>query len=237
MSGHSTYVPKSPFARWFESRLPIMGLVHSSFIAYPTPKNLNYWWTFGGIATFMLAAQIVTGVVLAMHYTPEVTMAFDSVEKIMRDVNFGWLMRYAHSNGASMFFVAVYIHIFRSLYYGSYKPPRGVLWILGVIIFLLMMATAFMGYVLPWGQMSFWGAKVITSLFSAIPFIGESIQKWLLGGYAPDEPTLSRFFSLHYLLPFVIAGVVILHIWALHIPGSSNPTGVDVQSEQDTLPF
>jgi quinol-cytochrome oxidoreductase complex cytochrome b subunit len=238
MTGHSTYVPKSALARWFESRLPIMGLVHSSFIAYPTPKNLNYWWTFGGIATFMLAAQIVTGVVLAMHYTPEVTMAFDSVEKIMRDVNWGWLMRYAHSNGASMFFVAVYVHIFRSLYYGSYKSPREVLWILGVIIFLLMMATAFMGYVLPWGQMSFWGAKVITSLFSAIPFIGDSITIWLWGGYSVDNPTLNRFYSLHYLLPFMIVGVVMLHVWALHVTGQNNPTGVEVKSvPKDTVPF
>src|SRR5947208_6090632 len=229
ISAHSGYEPCHPFMRWFERRLPIVSFAHAAFVAYPTPKNLNYWWTFGGIATFMLAAQIVTGVVLAMHYTPEVTMAFDSVEKLMRDVNFGWLMRYAHSNGASMFFVAVYIHIFRTLYYGSDKAPREVLWILGVIIFLLMMATAFMGYVLPWGQMSFWGAKVITSLFSAIPFVGESVQKWLLGGYAPDEATLNRFFSLHYLLPFVIAGVLILHICALHIPGSPQPTWVALE--------
>src|SRR6476619_299825 len=237
MTGHSTYVPKSALARWFESRLPLMGFVHASFIAYPTPKNLNYWWTFGGIATFMLTAQIVTGVVLAMHYTPEVTMAFDSVEKIMRDVNFGWLLRYAHSNGASMFFVAVYVHIFRSLYYGSYKAPREVLWILGVIIFLLMMATAFMGYVLPWGQMSFWGATVITNLFSAIPYVGESIVTLLWGGFSVGNPTLNRFFSLHYLLPFVIAGVVVLHVWALHVAGQNNPAGVEANTEKDTVPF
>ncbi|MGA3304107.1 MAG: cytochrome b/b6 [Methylovirgula sp.] len=237
MSGQSTYVPKSALARWFESRLPIMGLLHSSFVTFPNPRNLNYWWTFGGILSFMLVAQIVTGVVLAMHYTPESSLAFDSVEHIMRDVNYGWLLRYAHASGASMFFVAVYIHILRGLYYGSYKAPREVLWILGVIIYLLMMATGFMGYVLPWGQMSFWGATVITSLFSAIPIVGNAITTWLWGGFAVDNATLNRFYSLHYLLPFMIAAVVVLHIWALHVPGSNNPTGVEVKSEKDTLPF
>lgn len=237
MSGHSTYVPKSGVARWFESRLPIIGLIHSSFVTFPNPRNLNYWWTFGGILSFMLVAQIVTGVILAMHYTPEASLAFDSVEHIMRDVNYGWLLRYAHANGASMFFIAVYIHILRGVYYGSYKSPREVLWILGIIIYLLMMATGFMGYVLPWGQMSFWGATVITSLFSAIPVFGDSITTWLWGGFAVDNATLNRFFSLHYLLPFMIAAVVVLHIWALHVPGSNNPTGVEVKSEKDTLPF
>jgi quinol-cytochrome oxidoreductase complex cytochrome b subunit len=237
MSGHSTYVPKSAIAKWFESRLPLIGLIHSSFIVFPNPRNLNYFWTFGGILAFMLVAQIVTGVVLVMHYTPESTLAFNSVEHIMRDVNYGWLLRYAHANGASMFFIAVYIHMFRGLYYGSYKAPREVLWILGVIIYLLMMATGFMGYVLPWGQMSFWGATVITSLFSAIPLVGDSITTWLWGGYAVDSPTLNRFFSLHYLLPFMIAAVVVLHIWALHVPGSNNPTGIEPKSEKDTLPF
>jgi len=237
MSGSSTYIPKSGLARWFESRLPIIGLIHSSFIVFPTPRNLNYWWTFGGILTFMLVAQIVTGVVLVMHYTPEVTLAFASVEHIMRNVNYGWLIRYAHANGASMFFIAVYIHMLRGLYYGSYKAPREVLWIIGVIIYLLMMATGFMGYVLPWGQMSFWGATVITSLFSAIPFVGDTITTWLWGGFAVDNPTLNRFFSLHYLLPFMIAGVVVLHIWALHVPGSNNPAGLDVKTPKDTLPF
>ena len=238
MSGPSTYVPKSAFGRWFEARLPIAGLIHSSFVVYPTPRNLNYWWTFGGILSFMLIAQIVTGVVLAMHYTPEATMAFGSVENIMRNVNYGWLLRYLHANGASMFFLAVYIHIFRGLYYGSYKAPREVLWILGVIIFLLMMATAFMGYVLPWGQMSFWGATVITNLFSALPFVGDPIVTWLWGGYSVDNPTLNRFFALHYLLPFMIAGVVVLHVWALHVVGQNNPAGVDVKNvERDTLPF
>ncbi|GGC92124.1 cytochrome b [Chelatococcus reniformis] len=242
MEGHSTYVPKSGIARWLESRLPIGGLMHSSFIAFPVPRNLNYFWTFGAILMMMLVVQIVTGVVLAMHYTPNAKLAFASVEAIMRDVNFGWLLRYMHANGASMFFIAVYIHIFRGLYYGSYKAPREVLWILGVIIFLLMMATAFMGYVLPWGQMSFWGATVITNLFSAfdeiIPGVGTWIVTLLWGGFAVDNPTLNRFFALHYLLPFMLAGVVILHIWALHHVGQNNPTGVEVKNvRKDTIPF
>ena len=238
MSGHSTYQPQSGFMKWMERRLPIGGLVHSSFVAYPTPRNLNYWWTFGGILSFMLGAQIITGIILAMHYTPHVDYAFASVEHIMRDVNWGWFIRYTHANGASMFFVAVYIHMLRGLYYGSYKAPREVLWILGVIIYLLMMATGFMGYVLPWGQMSFWGATVITNLFSAIPLVGEAITTWLWGGYSVDNPTLNRFFSLHYLLPFMIAGVVVLHVWALHVVGQNNPDGVEVKNvARDTLPF
>jgi ubiquinol-cytochrome c reductase cytochrome b/c1 subunit len=237
MSGPSTYQPQNSVIAWIERRLPIFGLIHSSFIAYPTPRNLNYWWTFGGILSFMLAVQIVTGVILAMHYTPEATMAFNSVEGIVRDVNYGWLLRNLHACGASMFFVAVYIHMFRGLYYGSYKEPREVLWILGVIIYLLMMATGFMGYVLPWGQMSFWGATVITNLFSAIPYFGESIVTLLWGGYSVGNPTLNRFFSLHYLLPFVIAGVVVLHVWALHVAGQNNPAGVEPKTEKDTVPF
>src|SRR4029078_2722221 len=204
-------------------------------------KNLNYWWTFGGILTFMLGMQIATGIVLAMHYTPEVSMAFDSVENIRRDVIGGRILQATHAVGASMFFFAMYIHIFRGLFYGSYKAPREILWILGVIIFLLMMATAFFGYVLPWGQMSFWGATVITNLFSSIdqivPHLGTAISTWLWGGFAVGDPTLNRFFSLHYLLPFVIAGVVVLHIWALHVPGNNNPLGIDVKGPQDTLPF
>ncbi len=237
MSGPSTYVPKNAAAKWLESRLPILGLVHSSFVVFPNPRNLNYFWTFGGILAFMLVSQIVTGVTLAMHYTPESTLAFSSVEHIMRDVNYGWLLRYVHANGASMFFIAVYIHIFRGIYYGSYKAPREVLWLLGIIIYLLMMATGFMGYVLPWGQMSGWGATVITSLFSAIPLVGNAVTQWLWGGFAVDNATLNRFFSLHYLLPFMIAGVVVLHIWALHVPGSNNPSGIEAKSAKDTLPF
>jgi ubiquinol-cytochrome c reductase cytochrome b/c1 subunit len=237
MSGEPTYVPKSALGRWFESRLPITGLLHSSFVVFPNPRNLNYWWTFGGILSFMLVSQIVTGIVLAMHYTPQSGLAFASIEHIMRDVNYGWLLRYMHANGASMFFLALYIHMFRGMYYGSYKDPREVLWLLGVIIYLLAVATAFMGYVLPWGQMSFWGATVITSLFSAIPLIGDSITTWLWGGYAVDNATLNRFFSLHYLLPFMIAGVVVLHIWALHVHGSNNPAGIEKKTSKDTLPF
>jgi ubiquinol-cytochrome c reductase cytochrome b/c1 subunit len=237
MSGQPTYVPKSALARWFESRLPLLGFLHHSFVAFPNPRNLNYWWTFGGILSFMLAFQIVTGVVLAMHYTPDSDLAFVSVEHIMRDVNYGWLLRYAHSNGASLFFAAVYIHMLRGLYYGSYKAPREVLWILGVIIYLLMMATGFLGYTLPWGQMSFWGATVITSIFGAIPLVGHAITTWLWGGYAVGNATLNRFYALHYLLPFMIAGVVVLHIWALHVPGSNNPTGIEKHNDKDTLPF
>jgi ubiquinol-cytochrome c reductase cytochrome b subunit len=232
------YTPKLPLMRWLDQRLPLPRLVHGAVGGgYPVPRNLNYWWNFGVLAGLALTIQIVTGIILAMHYAPTGDHAFQSVEHIMRDVNQGWFLRYAHSNGASFFFIVTYIHIFRGLYYGSYKAPRELVWMLGLVILLLMMATAFMGYVLPWGQMSFWGAKVITGLFGAIPIVGEPIQQWLLGGYAPDQATLNRFFSLHYLLPFVIAGVVILHIWALHIPGSSNPTGVDVKGPQDTLPF
>ncbi|MBX9874141.1 MAG: cytochrome b N-terminal domain-containing protein, partial [Beijerinckiaceae bacterium] len=238
MSGHSSYVPKTGFERWLDARLPIIRLAHDSAVSYPVPRNLNYFWTFGGILMFMLVSQIVTGIILAMHYTPHSTMAFNSVEHIMRNVNYGWLLRYLHSNGASMFFLAVYIHIFRGLYYGSYKAPREVLWILGVVILLLMMATAFMGYVLPWGQMSFWGATVITSLFSALPLVGETIVTFLWGGFSVDNPTLNRFFSLHYLLPFMIFGVVILHVWALHHVGQNNPTGVEVKNvAKDTVPF
>ena len=240
MSDHqhaTTYVPKSAFAKWFESRLPIAGLIHSSFVAFPVPRNLNYFWTFGAVLFFMLVLQIVTGVILAMHYQPSATAAFDSLEHIMRDVNYGWLLRYLHANGASMFFVAVYIHIFRNLYYGSYKAPREILYILGVIIYGLMMATAFLGYTLPWGQMSFWGATVITNILAAIPVVGDTIQSLLWGGYSVGNPTLNRFFSLHYLLPFMIVGVVILHVWALHVPGNNNPAGIELKSGRDAVPF
>jgi ubiquinol-cytochrome c reductase cytochrome b subunit len=181
--------------------------------------------------------MIVSGIFLAMNYTPQKDLAFDSVERIMRDVNYGWLMRYIHMNGASMFFIVVYIHLFRGLYYGSYKRPRELLWMIGVVILLLMMATAFMGYVLPWGQMSYWGATVITNLFSAIPIVGKSIVTLLWGGFTVDNPTLNRFFSLHYLLPFVIVGAVMLHLVALHQHGSNNPLGIDRKGPQDSIPF
>ncbi len=232
------YEPKHPFMRWLDERLPLPRVVYGAIGGgYPVPRNLNYWWNFGVLAGIFLTIQIVTGITLAMWYYGTTGGAFDSVEHIMRDVNAGWLLRYAHMNGASFFFLVTYIHIFRGLYYGSYKAPRELVWILGLVIYLLMMATAFMGYVLPWGQMSYWGAQVITGFFSAFPVVGEPIRIWLLGGFAPDQATITRFFSLHYLLPFIIAAVVVLHIWALHIPGSSNPTGVDVKDEKDTLPF
>ncbi len=237
MSGHSTYEFKNPLIRWFDSRLPIFSMIKAQAIDFPTPRNLNYWWVFGGIAATMLVVQLVTGIVLVMHYTPHVDLAFDSVEKIMRDVNYGWLLRWLHANGAAFFFLAVYIHIFRGLYYGSYKAPREVLWMIGIVILIVMMATAFMGYVLPWGQMSYWAAVVITNLFSAIPWVGETIVQWLWGGFSVDNPTLQRFFSLHYLLPFVLAALVFLHIWALHVTGNNNPDGIEVKTEQDTLPF
>jgi quinol-cytochrome oxidoreductase complex cytochrome b subunit len=236
MSGHSTYEPKTGIERWLDTRLPIIRF-GMDLMDFPTPKNLNYWWTFGGILAFCLITQIVTGIVLAMHYDPSAANAFNSVEHMMRDVKYGWLVRFIHANGASMFFLAVYIHMFRGIYYGSYKAPREVLWILGVVIYLLMVITAFMGYVLPWGQMSFWGATVITNILGALPVVGDPIHTWLLGGIAIDDPTLNRFFSLHYLLPFMIFGVVVLHVWALHVPGNNNPTGIEVKSPADTLPF
>jgi ubiquinol-cytochrome c reductase cytochrome b subunit len=237
VSGPSTYEPKSGFTRWLDKRLPILRLAHDSFVAYPTPRNLNYWWTFGAILSFCLVTQIVTGVVLAMHYVPHIDLAFASVQRIERDVPFGWLIQNIHAVGASMFFLAVYIHMFRGLYYGSYKAPRELLWILGCVIYFLMIATGFLGYTLPWGQMSFWAATVITNLIGALPLVGEGIKNWLMGGFAIDQPTLNRFFSLHYLLPFVIAGVVALHVWALHETGQNNPAGVEVKSKADTVPF
>jgi ubiquinol-cytochrome c reductase cytochrome b subunit len=222
---------------WIDHRLPIFSYIEKEYHAFPTPKNFNYFWNFGAIATLMLVLMIATGVVLAMNYMPNADLAFASVERIMRDVPSGWLIRYMHMTGASFFFAAVYIHICRGLYYGSYKAPRELLWILGVVILLLMMATAFLGYVLPWGQMSFWGATVITNLFSAIPVVGDSIVTWLWGGFAVDNPTLNRFFALHYLLPFIIVAVVALHVVALHVHGSNNPLGIDPKGPQDTVPF
>lgn len=221
---------------WIEYRLPIFSFI-KHLGEYRTPRNLSYMWNLGSIAGIALVIQIVTGIMIAMHYTPDANNAFNSVENIMRNINYGWLLRYIHAVGASMFFFVVYIHMGRSMYYGSYKSPRELVWFLGLFIFLAMMATAFMGYVLPWGQMSFWGATVITNLFSAIPLIGESIVQWLWGGFAVGDPTLNRFFVLHYLLPFIIVAIVILHIIALHVHGSNNPTGVEVKSKNDTIPF
>jgi ubiquinol-cytochrome c reductase cytochrome b subunit len=228
---------KNPVLNWIDTRLPVVTMIQKEYGVFPTPRNFNYFWNFGALAMVILVVMIVTGIVLAMHYVPEQSMAFDSVEAIMRNVNYGWLLRYAHSNGASMFFLVVYVHIFRGLYYGSYKSPRELLWMFGVVILLLMMATAFMGYVLPWGQMSFWGATVITNLFSAFPLVGTGIVHWLWGGFAVGDPTLNRFFALHYLLPFVLVAVILLHVAALHITGSNNPLGIEVKGPQDTLPF
>jgi quinol-cytochrome oxidoreductase complex cytochrome b subunit len=233
----SSYNPSNGLEKWLDDRLPIIRFSKEHLMDFPTPKNLNYWWTFGAILAVMLVIQIVTGIVLAMHFTPQAGLAFDSVELIKRDVNGGRIIQGVHSTGASMFFLAVYIHIFRGLYFGSYKAPREILWMLGVLILLLMMATAFFGYVLPWGQMSYWAATVITNIFAAIPVVGDPLLELLRGGFAVDNPTLNRFFSLHYLLPFIIAAVVVLHIWALHVPGNNNPVGVDVKSSRDTLPF
>ncbi|HWJ20212.1 MAG TPA: cytochrome b N-terminal domain-containing protein [Geobacterales bacterium] len=241
MSHASTYEPKTAFTRWLDSRLPIIRFA-AHFMAMPTPRNLSYLWTFGAILTFFLVVQIITGVIVAMHYTPNTTLAFDSIERLMRDVNYGWLMRYTHMVGASLFFLAVYIHMFRGLYYGSYKAPREVLWMIGVAILIAMIATAFMGYSLVWGQMSFWAVTVITNLFSSfdsiIPGLGTTLVQWVWGGFSVDNPTLNRLYSLHYLLPFIIVGLVALHVWALHVPGSNNPVGIEVRNqEKETLPF
>ena len=229
-------------ADWFEKRLPIIGFARD-FMAFPTPKNLNWAWIFGVALVVMLVNQIATGVILAMHYTPHVDKAFASIEHIMRDVNGGWMLRYAHANGASFFFIAVYAHMFRGIYYGSYKAPRELVWIIGVVIYLIMMATAFMGYVLPWGQMSFWGATVITNIVGAIPVVGDYARTLLWGGFSVDNPTLNRFFALHYLLPFILVGLIVLHVWAFHHVGNGNPTGVEVRKDnletvkKDTVPF
>ena len=238
MSHSKNHEPfKNPIVQWIDERLPIFTFMIKEYGVFPMPKNANYLWSFGGIAMTMLILMIVTGLLLAMSYTPHTTMAFESVERIMRDVNYGWLLRYVHMNGASFFFIAVYIHIARGLYYGSYKKPRELLWIFGVVLFLLMMATAFMGYTLPWSQMSGWGVTVITSLFAKFPIIGDGLVTWLWGGFSVDNPTLNRFYALHFLLPFVISGVVFIHVWALHVTGSNNPTGVEIKTPKDSLPF
>ena len=222
---------------WIDARLPIPRLLDREYLKFRVPRNLNYFWSFGGILMLSLAVLILTGIFLAMHYKPSEAEAFASVERIMRDVNFGWLIRYMHMNAASFFFIAVYIHIFRGLYFGSYKNPRELLWILGVLMFFMMMASAFLGYTLPWGQMSFWGATVITNLFSAIPIIGESIVTWLWGGFSVGDQTLNRFFVLHWVIAFGIVAVALLHVTALHITGSNNPAGIEPKKENETLTF
>jgi quinol-cytochrome oxidoreductase complex cytochrome b subunit len=234
-----SYKPATKFERWMDSRLPIIRF-GADYMLLPTPRNLNYWYTFGGMLTLCLLVQIATGIVLAMHYVADITLAFDSVERIRRDVNGGWLIQAVHANGASMFFIAAYIHMLRGLYYGSYKSPREIVWILGCTNFLLLVMIAFLGYVLPWGQMSYWGAEVITNLIGAIPLIGDPILIWLRGGQAIGNATLGRFFSLHFLLPFILAGVVALHLWALHTVGQNNPVGILIPKDRgnkDYLPF
>ena len=228
---------KNPLIRWVDDRLPVFTYIEHEYHQFPMPKNLNYWWNFGALASIVLVVMIVTGIMLAMQYSANVETSFENIERIMRDVNYGWLLRYLHMNGGTMFFMVVYIHLFRGLYYGSYKAPRELLWMLGVAILGLMMATAFTGYVLPWGQMSFWGATVITNVFSAIPLIGDWLTTWIWGGFSIDNPTLNKFYALHYLFPFMIFGVVGLHVVAVHVSGSSNPKGIETQAPRDTVPF
>ena len=237
MAQQTEYEWKNPIVRWTDERMSIFTFMRAHLVDYPAPKNLNYWWNFGSLAGIILVIMIATGLFLAMHYVPTEEGAFRSIERIMRDVNYGWLLRFMHMNGASMFFLIVYIHLFRGMYYGSYKNPRELLWMIGVVIVFLMMATAFMGYVLPWGQMSYWAAKVITSFATAIPLVGEDIKTWLWGGFTIGTPTIGRFFALHFLMPFVIFAVVFLHLWALHEKKSNNPLGIDVKGPQDTIPF
>lgn len=237
MSEKSTYQPTTAVGRFFDSRLPLPRMVHDQFITFPTPRNLNIWYTFGAILAVFLVLQIVTGIVLAMHYVADEKLAFASVETIMRDINYGWLIRSMHATGATALFFALFVHLLRGIYYGSHKAPREIVWIIGVLIYIVMVATAFLGYVLPWGQMSYWAATVITSVFGSIPVIGETLTHWLWGGYAVGGPTLTRFYALHYLLPFVIFALVALHIWALHAVGNNNPLGIDTKGPADTLPF
>jgi len=228
---------KNSFLNWIEYRLPIISYLEKEYGDYPMPKNANYFWSFGALLTICLVVMILSGIFLAMYYTPHIDMAFESTERIMRDVSYGWLIRYIHSNGASFFFIVVYVHMIRSMYYGSFKYPRELNWILGVTIYLIMMITSFLGYTLPWGQMSYWAATVITNLFSAIPFVGEGIKTWLLGDYTVGNATLNRFFALHYVFPFVIFGIVGLHVAAVHVHGSNNPTGIEVKNSEDTVKF
>ena len=237
MTMPSSYTPKSALGRWFDKRLPIMRFIYGFGVSFPVPRNLNYFYTFGGILTLMLLSQILTGIVMSMHYVPDVAIAFDSRERFMRDGQFGWLFEPWHAVGASFFFIAAYIHLARGLYYGSHKKPRELIWIIGVLIYIVMMASAFLGYVLVWGMMSTSAASVISGLFKAIPFIGPWLHETLLGGFNIGQPTLNRFYSLHYLFPFILLGLVGLHVWAVHQVGQNNPTGVEVQSASETVPF
>ena len=221
---------------WIDQRFPLSSFVKHELTEYPTPRNLSYWWNFGFLAGFVLVLQIVSGIFLAMHYKPDIHLAFDSVQYIMREVNYGWLLRYFHAIGASAFFIVIYIHMARTLYYGSYRAPRELLWWSGQILLLLLMATAFMGYLLPWGQMSYWGAQVITSLFRATPWFGNDLVLWLRGDFTVSDATLNRFFALHYLVPFIIFGMVVIHLVALHAVRSSNPSGINL-ADKDNIPF
>lgn len=237
MTMPSSYTPKSALGRWFDKRLPIMRFIYGFGVLFPVPRNLNYFYTFGGILTLMLLSQILTGIVMSMHYVPDVAIAFDSRERFMRDGQFGWLFEPWHAVGASFFFIAAYIHLARGLYYGSHKKPRELIWIIGVLIYIVMMASAFLGYVLVWGMMSTSAASVISGLFKAVPFIGPWLHETLLGGFNIGQPTLNRFYSLHYLFPFILLGLVGFHVWAVHQVGQNNPTGVEVQSASETVPF
>ena len=221
------------FGDWMDDRFPMTKVWNEHLAEYYAPKNFNWLYFFGSLALLVLVIQIVTGVWLAMSYKPDAGLAFGAVEYIMRDVDWGWLIRYLHSTGASAFFVVIYLHMFRGLIYGSYRKPRELLWIIGVIVYLVMMATAFMGYLLPWGQMSYWGAQVIVNLFSAVPFVGEELGVWIRGDYVISDVTLNRFFALHFLLPFILAALVFIHIVALHAVGSNNPDGIEIKKNKD----
>ena len=225
-----------PIVDWIDRRFPLTSFIKHELTEYPTPRNLSIWWNFGFFAGFMLVLQMISGLFLAMHYKPDAQLAFASVEHIMRDVNYGWLIRYLHSTGASAFFAIIYIHMARTLYYGSFRAPRELMWWTGQILLLSLMATAFMGYLLPWGQMSFWGAQVITNLFRATPFIGDQVVIWLRGDFSVGDATLTRFYALHFLFPFLICGLVAIHLVALHFVKSSNPSGIDL-ADKDNIPF
>ncbi len=229
----STETTTTGFLGWIDKRFPLTKVWNEHLAQYYAPKNFNFWYYFGSLAMLVLVIQILTGIWLAMSYKPSAADAFASVEYIMRDVNWGWLIRYMHSTGASFFFIAVYLHMFRALMYGSYRKPRELLWIIGLIIYLAMMATAFFGYLLPWGQMSYWGAQVIVNLFAAVPGIGEDLSVWVRGDYVISDATLNRFFAFHFLLPFVLAALVFVHIVALHQVGSNNPDGIEIKENKD----
>ncbi|MCP3670930.1 MAG: cytochrome b [Gammaproteobacteria bacterium] len=218
---------------WIDERFPLTKVWNEHLAEYYAPRNFNFWYFMGSLAMLVLVMQIFTGVWLAMSYKPDADLAFGSVEYIMRDVDWGWLIRYMHSTGASAFFIVIYLHMFRGLMYGSYRKPRELLWVIGVVVYLVMMATAFMGYLLPWGQMSYWGAQVIVNLFSAVPFVGEELGVWIRGDYVISDVTLNRFFALHFLLPFILAALVFVHIVALHRVGSNNPDGIEIKENKD----